>query len=48
MSDADKLAGVIRTLQILVGREPIVAPDPDGNGRTELADALRFLQQLSL
>ncbi len=38
MSDTDKLAGVIRTLQILAGRVPVVSPDPDGNGRSELAD----------
>lgn len=48
MSDTDKLAGVIRTLQILAGRIPVVSPDPDGNGRTELADALSYLQQLAL
>ncbi|SHH77442.1 FG-GAP repeat domain-containing protein [Desulfofustis glycolicus] len=46
MSDADKLAGVIRILRILAGQETVITPDPDGNGRTDLADALRYLQQL--
>jgi hypothetical protein len=47
MSDADKLAGVIRILQVLAGQETAIAPDPDANGRSELADALRYLQQLT-
>ncbi|MBE0584917.1 MAG: VCBS repeat-containing protein, partial [Desulfofustis sp.] len=42
MSDAEKLAAVIRILQILAGQDPGSAPDPDGNGRTELADALIY------
>ncbi len=37
------LAVMIIVLQILAGQEMAVAPDPDGNGRSELADALRYL-----
>jgi FG-GAP-like repeat len=47
LTNEQLLQNVIRVLQTLAGEAVSEYPDGDGNGVTEMADALRYLQQIS-